>query len=62
MSHIKHDSLKATYLSGGRYFWMVWIIEGEKEARYGNKRQDGDGDGEQRTSLEEYKSKTQDGD
>ena len=22
MSHIKHDSLKATYLSGGRHFWM----------------------------------------
>ena len=22
MSHIKHDSLEATYLSGGRHFWM----------------------------------------
>ena len=40
MSHIKHDSLKATYLSGGRHFWMFWIVEGEKEARYGDVRQD----------------------
>ena len=40
MSHIKHDSLKATYLSGGRHFGMGWIVEGEKEARYCNVRQD----------------------
>ena len=40
MSHIKHDSLKATYLGGGRHFGMIWIVEGEKEARYGNVRQD----------------------
>ena len=25
---------------------MVWIVEGEEEARYGNVRQDEDGDGE----------------
>ena len=41
MSHIKHDSLKATYLSGGRHFWMTWIVEGEKETRYCDIRQDG---------------------
>ena len=23
MSHIKHNSLKATYPSGGRHFWMT---------------------------------------
>ena len=41
MSHIKHDSLKATYLSGRRHFWMFGIVEGEKKARYGYVRQDG---------------------
>ena len=47
MSHIKHDFLKATYLSGRRHFWMGWIVEGEEEARYCDVRQDEDGDGEQ---------------
>ena len=40
MSHIKHDSLKATYLSGGRHLWMIKSVEGEKEARYCDVRQD----------------------
>ena len=63
MSHIKHDSLKATYLGGRRHFWVRWIVEGEKEARYGNVRQDGRwGWRDKRTSLRKYKSKTQDAD
>ena len=32
--------VKATYLGGGRHFGMFWIVEGEKEARYCNERQD----------------------
>ena len=49
---------EATYLSGRRHFWMTWIVEGEKEARYSDVRQDGRwGWRDKRTSLRGYKSK-----
>ena len=42
---------------------MRWIVKGEKEARYGNVRQDEDGDGETRgRRWKGIKTKAQDAD